>query len=92
MQQVLWIGKVGTAATWLWALAGALGLNVPQATFGPLVLLSLVVAHGVQIPMFMPKLQDEGHHLKHAIGLLIFGVFYYYSKHPEALGQSNRDA
>lgn len=78
MQQALMIGKILTALTWAWALAGTLGLDVPQGTFGPLVLLSLVVAHGVQLPMFMPKL--EGNHLHHAAGILCFGVFYLMGK------------
>ena len=79
MQLALLIGKLGTVATWLWALAGTFGLPVPGAAFGPLVVLSLVVAHGAQLPMFMPRLHGKGSHLKHAAGILVFGVFYYYS-------------
>jgi len=78
MKAGLMIAKAGVLATWAWAIAGSLGVQVPGAEYGIMVVIGLVAAHAVEIGVLLPKLRDvAGSPASHAVGLLVFGVFHY---------------
>ena len=78
MKAFISANKLITALAWLWAIAGALGLPVPYAQMGMTVLVALVSIHLVELAFFLPRLQSVADAVvRHVVGVLIFGVFYY---------------
>lgn len=87
MQQVLMVGKVLAALTWLWGAAGMLGAPVPFAEFSHMVVIALAMAHAMEVPLFLPRLlKGGGDAPRHIMALMAFGVLHYYSERPEELG------
>ena len=80
MEKMLFLAKAATACCWLWAISGSLGLAVPGARFAPLIAVVLLLTHCLEVPLLAKRLKAQGPLRAHAVGILVFGVFYYLSR------------
>ena len=87
MDKVLLLGMAGTTVVWLWAISGSLGVPVPAACFAPMTAVTLLVIHGVEVPLLVRRLKRDGQLPTHIVGILMFGLLYYYSQRLKAHGQ-----